>query len=593
LSGWTLLAAGMIGVCIGLMAVGLRRLPDRRLFPPVLGIVVTVTLWGLGDAITGSAADMRTEQIGIAILYTGSIFQPACWWLLALRWTEHVGQPPPALLQRAWWVPIAWATAWWGVMLTNPWHRLLLTPVVGARNEYTALWWVLALTGFLVILGAGAVTVRASRRLESSRLRRHADVMAASSLMIVLSTCAYVLFGEPFSHTALACLGAAASVMVFGMLRWGLFGLLPLALPVVFERSPDGLLVVDGEGRLLHANPRAHQLLAPASLVPDVQIPAALAPGLRTAQGAPLRGDAGVSEAWWRDVARDEGVLHRHASSEGTVWLHVSSHVVVGSDARAAARAVRVRDVTREVLAQADQRRARRLESVTQLARGVAHDWNNVLASIRGNADLLTEELEDSPRLRQRVEKISRVARRAGELADQLQLYAGGAAAVREPVDLNELVVDAAEVIDPEGGPQISLELDLSEAPVRVEVDATQLRQALLNLLVNAREALSEAGGEIHVATGVGSRDPADLRGLVLGEGAPKGVYAWVRISDNGAGMDPELQERIFEPFFSTKGKQRGTGLATVIGVIRAHEGLVHVESMSARGTAFTLSLPV
>jgi signal transduction histidine kinase len=204
----------------------------------------------------------------------------------------------------------------------------------------------------------------------------------------------------------------------------------------------------------------------------------------------------------------------------------------------------------------------------------------------------LREELVGFPELRGRVDKILRVADRAGELAEQLHLYAGGAEPMREPTDLNELVVEIAEVIEPEAGPQVVLALELASRPLEIEADPTQLRQALLNLLVNARESLSNAGGQIRVVTELGVRDPAELQGLVLGAGAAVGPYASVRVEDTGAGMDPELQERIFEPFFSTKGKQRGTGLATVIGVARAHEGLVQIHSVPGRGTAFTLYVP-
>ncbi|MDH3687031.1 MAG: ATP-binding protein, partial [Myxococcales bacterium] len=468
----------------------------------------------------------------------------------------------------------------------------LLTPVIGDRNEYSALWWVLAVTGFSVMGAAGALTLLASRRLESARLRRHGKLLALSNLMIVVSTCAYVLFGEPFSHTALACLGAAAGLLLFGIVRLDLFGLMSLALPVVFESSPDGLLVVDGEGQLLHVNPRARELLAPAPLEPESVIPTALAPGLRTVQGVGLDRGATETEDWWRAVGSEEGLLHRQTGPEGTTWLHVSCHGVRGRGSRVAARAVRVRDVTREMLAQADQRRARRLESVTQLARGVAHDWNNVLAAIRGNADLLRDELDGLPRQRRRLDKILRVTDRAGELAEQLQIYAGGAEPMRESADLNELVVEAAEVIEPGPGPQVALELALADDSLEVEADPTQLRRALLNLLVNAREALAERGGRIRVTTALGFKDPAAERGLALGEGAVAGRYASVCVEDNGAGMDSELQERIFEPFFSTKGKQRGTGLATVIGVVRAHGGLVQLRSTPGQGTAFTISLP-
>ena len=123
--------------------------------------------------------------------------------------------------------------------------------------------------------------------------------------------------------------------------------------------------------------------------------------------------------------------------------------------------------------------------------------------------------------------------------------------------------------------------------------DATQLRQAILNLIVNAREALQDRGGVIRVSTGTARVDPAVCRGLVLGADRPAGVFAFVRVADDGPGIDLDAQERIFEPFVSSKGKHRGIGLSTVLGIARAHRALLQLESAPGRRTSFAIYLAV
>jgi signal transduction histidine kinase len=248
---------------------------------------------------------------------------------------------------------------------------------------------------------------------------------------------------------------------------------------------------------------------------------------------------------------------------------------------------LRVRDVTAEEEANAALRRTRRLESVAELARGVAHDFHNLLGVVQGNARLLARDLRGYPGVERRLQRILRFGHRATELADQLELYAGGADPIATSIDLNELVRATADGLDPEPGAQVALRLDLCSSEPRILGDATQLGQAILNLLVNAREALQEEGGLIRVTTGTAHIDPASRRDLVLGGDRPPGHYAFVLVGDDGPGMDRETQERIFEPFVSTKDKHSGIGLSIVLGVARANRALLQLESTPGQGTTF------
>jgi signal transduction histidine kinase len=151
------------------------------------------------------------------------------------------------------------------------------------------------------------------------------------------------------------------------------------------------------------------------------------------------------------------------------------------------------------------------------------------------------------------------------------------------------------EMLDAEvsTAPLVRVELRLANEPLMVEADATQLRQLLLNLFVNARDALGEAGGRMQIAAGRGWLDPARAPHVVSGRDLPAADYCYIRVSDTGCGMEPETQERIFEPFFSTKGKHRGIGLSTVLGIARSHNAVLELDSRVGRGTAFTLYFPI
>jgi len=606
---WEALGVGLVWFCIGLVLVALARLPDSRVIRPLLCLIITVALWSLGELVTGNADDMAQKQVGLVILYTGTIFLPACWWALAVRWAQEL--KGEARRTRRLWVraPVFWAAAMWLVMASNPLHGWFITPVLGGRNVYGALWWVMAIPNYALILLAAGLVIRASWRIGRPAVRRQAVVLVASSGLALLTNGAYVSGSDVGPAGTLLVFAVAAAILALGMYRQSLFGVLPAALPVIFEHDPDGLLVVRPGGRLVHCNRRARELLAPVQLGVDARIPQSL-PGLLPAADAQptdegsadagLAADAhptddGAADAalrWWLEVLNPGGRIYRYGADAASS-LHVSGHAVRGRGANVVALALRVRDVTAEEEAHVALRRTRRLESVAELARGVAHDFHNILGVVRGNARLLVENLRGHPEVERRVERILSFGRRATDLADQLELYAGGTDPVPTSIDLNEIVRDTADGLEPEPGAQVGLRLDLCSSDPLVVGDATQLQQAILNLLVNAREALEERGGVIRVSTGTARVDPAVCRGLVLGAERPSGRYAFVRVADDGPGIDLEAQERIFEPFVSSKGKHRGIGLSTVLGIARAHRALLQLESAPGRGAAFGIYLDV
>jgi len=590
---WQVMGFTLVALTIVWALPALWRLPDPRFFRPLVGLIIAAFLWATGEIVTSLSPDLLWEQVGIAVLYSGSIFMAPVWWLITLRWAAEQDVPLPFTAPgwQRW--PFAWAGCMWLVMLSNPWHGLFLTPIVGDRNLYPPLWWAMALPSYALAAGAFGVAIYALRATRARTVRRQAVLMACAGSVMVLSNWLYVLRDAPTINATLLALAASGAVIMAGLYREGLFGLLPVALPVIAARDPDGLVLLRSGGRVAWANARARELFAPVELVTNLRLPQAFLGRLSEPDlSQPDDLAAGFEEVWWQRLLAPAGRLVRFGEN-GERWLRLRAQAIRGSGGQLVALCLRTRDVTDEERVEAELRQARRLESVAGLARGVAHDFRNLMAITSGNAELLAADLSDHPHLLQRTDRILEAARRAGELANQLQLYSGGGEAFRTPVDLSEIVRETARLGEGLGESGVRLQLELAPGPLWIEADATQLRQTVANLCANAREALPEEGGEIRVATGRSWVDPRAAEGLVLGRDQAAAEYAWVRVSDTGGGIPADARERIFEPFFSTRGKRRGIGLSIVLGIARAHDALIEVATQPGRGSHFTLYLPV
>ena len=241
---------------------------------------------------------------------------------------------------------------------------------------------------------------------------------------------------------------------------------------------------------------------------------------------------------------------------------------------------------------EAHLREVQKLESLGVLAGGIAHDFNNLLMAIVGNADLAKLALgADSPALAS-LEEITRVSLRAADLCGQMLAYSGRGRFVIGRYDLSEMVREMTQMLEVSVSKKASLHYDLAPALPAVEVDATQLRQIIMNLITNASEALGEEAGTISFATGVTACGGDYLAGCYLGENLPAGPYVFLEVADSGSGMDEDTRRRIFEPFFTTKFTGRGLGLAVVIGIVRGHRGAIRVASAPGQGTTFRVLLP-
>lgn len=237
-----------------------------------------------------------------------------------------------------------------------------------------------------------------------------------------------------------------------------------------------------------------------------------------------------------------------------------------------------------------EMRQVQKMEAVGRLAGGVAHDFNNLLMVIKGRAEMLLRGLPEEDRARPAVAAIEEAADRATMLTRQLLTFGRKQILQRKVLEVNTIVSDTAGMLRRLITEAIDLEIRLSEGIGRVRGDLTQLQQVIMNLALNARDAMPR-GGHLTIATANVDLDETFVR---RHEGVTAGPYVALEVRDTGMGMDDAVRSKMFEPFFSTKapGKGTGLGLSTVFGIVKQHDGWISVDSAPCQGTVFKVYLP-
>jgi signal transduction histidine kinase len=225
-------------------------------------------------------------------------------------------------------------------------------------------------------------------------------------------------------------------------------------------------------------------------------------------------------------------------------------------------------------------RQAQKMEAVGRLAGGIAHDFNNIMTVVLGHSEILALELKDQPELRTSVDEIKHAAERAAALTRQLLAFSRRQRLEPAAVDLNAVACDMVALLGRVLGGQIEVSADTTPEPVTVATDRAQLEQALLNLAVNARDAMPD-GGRLTLSVSRGEADGA--------------VVGMLRVSDTGSGIPPEARAHIFDPFFTTKdvGSGSGLGLSMVYGFVQQSGGTIRFDTAEGAGTTFDLAFPL
>ncbi|WP_224962352.1 PAS domain-containing sensor histidine kinase [Geomonas subterranea] len=235
---------------------------------------------------------------------------------------------------------------------------------------------------------------------------------------------------------------------------------------------------------------------------------------------------------------------------------------------------------------------ARRMESLGILAGGIAHDFNNILTAIIGNAELALLQADIGSSVRENLKRIEKSAEKAADLARQMLAYSGKGKFVVESVDLNGVIEKQGRVLMSSITSKAELILNLTKPIPLIEADASQISQIVTNLVLNASESIGDQPGTITVSTSWRDCDRHCLDDGGFGGAVPEGRYVLLEIRDTGCGMNKETQEKIFDPFFSTKFTGRGLGLPAVQGIVRGHKGAIRVNSEPDKGSTFSVLLP-
>ena len=242
---------------------------------------------------------------------------------------------------------------------------------------------------------------------------------------------------------------------------------------------------------------------------------------------------------------------------------------------------------------------AQKLESLGVLAGGIAHDFNNLLMAILGNADLALQELSPHAPARENIDAIEKASRRAASLAKQMLAYSGKGKFIIEPIELNEFVQEMAHMLEVSISKKAVLKFNFADNIPVFEGDPTQIRQVIMNLIINASEAIEDMSGIIAISTGamVCTREYLETTDFAKNFGLttqlPEGVYVYLEVADTGCGMDLETQQKLFDPFFTTKFTGRGLGMAAVQGILRGLGASIKVYSEVGKGTTFKILFPV
>lgn len=282
-----------------------------------------------------------------------------------------------------------------------------------------------------------------------------------------------------------------------------------------------------------------------------------------------------------------------HARKDGSRFWAAGLMVSLRSEGELRGYVKVVRDFTERRRLDEAVREAQKLESIGVLAAGVAHDFNNVLTAIIGNLSLARSVPPDSSpqEVDGMLAEAERASRRASDLVKQLLNYAGKGRREVRPVNIARVVSDAVSIVRASVSPRIRIELDAPRS-VWIHADTGQVRQLMLNLVLNAAEAIGDREGRVAIRLRVRDIEEAELRSRYLGFPLPARPYTEIVVRDDGQGMDESTLRQIFDPFFTTKFLGRGLGLAAALGIVRSHGGGIAVESAPDQGSTFTVVLP-
>jgi PAS domain S-box-containing protein len=354
----------------------------------------------------------------------------------------------------------------------------------------------------------------------------------------------------------------------------------------VFEEGPLGLALVGKDYRFLKVNSALCQMVgySEAELFQktfaDITHP------------DDVRANMELAERLFRREIPFYRMQKRYVKKTGeSIWINLTASIIYDRDGQPLHGLAMIEDVTEGKRAQDEAFARQKLESVGLLANGIAHDFNNLLGSILAEAELGATEMAQGESPLESIQRISTVASRGAEIVRELMIFSGqDNADPVEPVELSVLVEEMLELLKVSISKRVTLKMDLPQDLPPVPGRASQIRQIVMNLIINASEAIGVEGGTIQV--GISSTVLPRNHVPNSGPHLVSGDYLKLEVSDTGAGMTEDVQAKVFDPFFSTKFAGRGMGLAVVQKIVRDHAGIINLASAPGKGTTFEILLP-
>ncbi len=352
-----------------------------------------------------------------------------------------------------------------------------------------------------------------------------------------------------------------------------------------FEEGPLGFAFVGKDHRILKANRALCQLLGYSETeLLQLSFPEITHPD-------DVRADLEFAERLFRQEIPFYRMRKRYVKKNGEIiWVSLNATVIRDQKSESVYGLGMVEDITDVKRAHEESLARQKWESLGVLVGGIAHDFNNLLGGILAGAELAEADMAANLSPREEIARIKAVANRGAEIVRTLMIYAGqDRASLVEPVDLARLV-EEMELLKVSVSKQVDLQIELDKTLPAVRGNAAQIRQVVMNLVINASEAIGSKEGVIRLSTslvaGEPSSDVSDALYLRTGD------YVRLEVSDTGSGMTEEVSAKVFDPFFTTKFAGRGLGLAVVHGIVRAHGGAINLVSAPGRGATFQVLLP-
>jgi PAS domain S-box-containing protein len=582
-------ASLVFGTVASLAVTAALRREKTLLHWALLSLHGSLLVWSLGVICRYSVQTQEGLEATLPLILLGVFTAPTLWLLLACRYARL----RPFSDSRGWALALMAPPALaYLVFLSHAGQHLVVREVsfeafdAGGLAWAGPVLWAEVAWSYLMITAASGIYLIGAWRLVRRGEGQRGLLLALAAAIPMAASCSYVfkLLPVNFDLTA-AGLTISLLILTNGVFRNRLREVLPFTRRDVIEHLSDGVVLADASGAIVDLNPAAETILgaSAASLRGRPLANVMLTPALAESTASPAATASPLAPA-------DPAVTTELVTPDER-RIQVTALRVCDRRGDAVGQYMLLRDRTEERRLERSARQSQRMQTVGTLAAGVAHEVNNPLAFIRAN---LTEiqrlgEIAESHRngpeakLADELADLSGIAAETLDGIQRIERIVSGMRRLSTPrgepvarVDLNEVARDAVRLANLHRDDRVAVELALQREPVQVEGSARRLGQALLNLVLNAHQALESArGGRIAIST----RCDGDV--------------AVVEVTDNGPGIPPELQERIFDPFFTTKSPDKGTGLGLAIAfdIAREHGGMLDVRSRPGAGATFSLRI--